>query len=58
MRRFEDGLSGYTYLEEEPPMGLQITNGAHGLTALPAGAIAPGLVPPATSRRRARSSSS
>ena len=37
MRRFEDGLAGYTYLEEEEPMGMQIANGAHGLTALPAG---------------------
>ena len=38
MRRFEEGMMGYTYLEEEPaPLlgGLQITNGGNGLTMQP-----------------------
>jgi arginine decarboxylase len=34
MRRYEEGLSGYTYLEEEEP-ALRITNGSSGLTAIP-----------------------
>jgi len=32
MRRYEEGLAGYTYLEEEEP-GREITNGSSGLTA-------------------------
>jgi hypothetical protein len=35
MRRFEEGMAGYTYLEEEPRPALgtlQIANGANGLT--------------------------
>jgi len=34
MRRFDEGLSGYTYLEEEEPAP-RITNGSRGLTAAP-----------------------
>jgi arginine decarboxylase len=34
MRRFDEGLSGYTYLEEEPEP--RIANGSHGLAELPA----------------------
>lgn len=33
MRRYDEGLSGYTYLEEDEP-SLRITNGASGLTAV------------------------
>jgi arginine decarboxylase len=32
MKRFDEGLSGYTYLEEEEPAP-RLTNGSHGLTA-------------------------
>jgi arginine decarboxylase len=32
MKRYDEGLAGYTYLEEEEPM-LRLTNGANGLTA-------------------------
>ena len=32
MKRYDEGLAGYTYLEEEEPV-LRITNGANGLTA-------------------------
>jgi arginine decarboxylase len=37
MKRFEDGLAGYTYLEEESPAlgGVQIAAGSAGLTATP-----------------------
>jgi len=35
MRRFDEGLSGYTYLEEEEPV-LRLANGSAGLTAVPA----------------------
>jgi arginine decarboxylase len=34
MRRFDEGLSGYTYLEEEEPAP-RIANGGNGLTAVP-----------------------
>jgi arginine decarboxylase len=34
MRRFDEGLSGYTYLEEEPEP--RIANGSHGLAEVPA----------------------
>jgi hypothetical protein len=34
MRRYEEGLAGYTYLEEEEP-GREIANGSAGLTATP-----------------------
>jgi arginine decarboxylase len=33
MKRFDEGLTGYTYLEEEPAPS--VSNGAHGLTELP-----------------------
>ncbi|OGF16885.1 MAG: arginine decarboxylase [Candidatus Eisenbacteria bacterium RBG_16_71_46] len=33
MRRYEEGLSGYTYLEEEEP-NLRLANGSSGLTAV------------------------
>ena len=33
MRRYDEGLSGYTYLEDEPATA--ITNGGSGLTVLP-----------------------
>ena len=33
MRRFEDGLSGYTYLEKEEPAP-RIANGTKGLTSV------------------------
>ena len=32
MKRYDEGLAGYTYLEEEEPV-LRLTNGANGLTA-------------------------
>jgi arginine decarboxylase len=32
MRRYDDGLAGYTYLEDEEP-ALRLTNGANGLVA-------------------------
>ena len=32
MKRYEEGLEGYTYLEEEDP-GRSITNGSSGLVA-------------------------
>ena len=37
MKRFEEGLAGYTYLEEEAPAlgGVQIAGGSAGLTATP-----------------------
>jgi arginine decarboxylase len=60
MRRFDEGLSGYTYLEEEEPAP-RITNGGNGLTetgrqpasAPPAAAPAPPAPtsPPARTRR-------
>jgi hypothetical protein len=34
MRRYDEGLSGYTYLEEEEP-SLRIENGVSGLTTAP-----------------------
>jgi arginine decarboxylase len=34
MKRYDEGLAGYTYLEEEEP-GQRITNGAAGLTEVP-----------------------
>ena len=40
MARFEDGLSGYTYLEEQEPV-LRLTNGDSGLMAVPAALSAP-----------------
>jgi hypothetical protein len=43
MRRYDEGLSGYTYLEEEEP-SLRIENGTTGLMAAPAPALpVPGL---------------
>ena len=44
MRRFEEGMSGYTYLEEEPlPLlgGMQIANAGNGLAMQPRDASAP-----------------
>jgi arginine decarboxylase len=38
MRRFDEGLSGYTYLEEEPAP--RIANGSHGLAEIPATPLA------------------
>ena len=51
MRRFEDGMSGYTYLEEEA-MGGQLADGGSGLTLVPhaanggAGEIQPAVAEP------------
>jgi arginine decarboxylase len=43
MRRYDEGLSGYTYLEEEEP-ATRIANGVSGLTATPQAQLpAPGL---------------
>ncbi len=36
MKRYDEGLSGYTYLEEEEP-SLRLANGANGLMSVPAG---------------------
>ena len=47
MRRYDEGLSGYTYLEEEDP-ATRIENGTTGLTAAPP-------VPPSAARAAARS---
>jgi arginine decarboxylase len=45
MRRYDEGLSGYTYLEEEEP-SLRIENGMAGLTAVaPVMAAPPELLP-------------
>jgi arginine decarboxylase len=49
MRRYDEGLAGYTYLEEEAP-GVKLTNGSNGLTAVPA-AAAPSPGPPARATR-------
>ena len=38
IRRFDEGLSGYTYLEEEPAP--RIANGSHGLAEIPATPLA------------------
>jgi arginine decarboxylase len=43
MRRYDEGLSGYTYLEEEDP-ATRIESGATGLTAAPL-ALLPGPAP-------------
>ncbi len=44
MRRYEDGLAGYTYLEEEEP---RIANGAHGLEKMEVRTVTPAPVTPA-----------
>ena len=44
MRRYDEGLSGYTYLEEEDP-ATRIENGNTGLTAAPPVPL-PGSAPP------------
>src|SRR5258705_11125142 len=53
MKRYEEGLAGYTYLEEEEP-GREITNGSSGLTAASRAqettAPAPSTGPPATNQ--------
>jgi len=54
MRRYEEGLEGYTYLEEEEP-GRGITNGSSGLVATnaPAPIAMPSIVKPPIEERRA-----
>ena len=47
MRRYDEGLSGYTYLEEED-LATRIENGTTGLTAAPAAPL-PGPAPSAAS---------
>jgi arginine decarboxylase len=42
MRRFDEGLSGYTYLEEEEPAP-RIANGGNGLTVVPKPDPVPGV---------------
>ncbi len=49
MRRFEEGMSGYTYLEEDPATlaGVQLGSGSAGLTMVPhAGSEIDRLAPP------------
>jgi arginine decarboxylase len=52
MRRFDEGLSGYTYLEEEEPAP-RLTNGGNGLTRVAApGPAETGAPPPAATSPR------
>jgi len=53
MRRYEEGLSGYTYLEEEEP-ALHLANGATGLVAVPNGNGGAKHVPAPTERPTVR----
>jgi arginine decarboxylase len=46
MRRFDEGLSGYTYLEEEEPAP-RIANGGNGLTKVAAPTMTPAAAPAA-----------
>jgi hypothetical protein len=50
MRRFEEGMLGYTYLEEEPAplFGSQLANAGNGLTMQPRDAAAPAGEPAST----------
>ena len=56
MRRYDEGLSGYTYLEEED-LATRIENGTTGLTAAPAAPL-PGPAPSAASAPSAGSAQS